>query len=49
MAKGQNVNNPSATVDDTKFIRQGHTSGPYGNDPSLDARGDFGRPPKDLK
>ena len=47
--KGQNPNNPVAAEDDSKFVRMGHTEGPYGNNPSLDARGDFGRPPKDLK
>ena len=49
MARGTNPNSPVAAEDDSKFVRQGHTSGPYGNDPSLDARGEFGKAPKDLK
>lgn len=32
-----------------KFIAQGQTSGPYGNDPMEDARGEAGRPARDLK
>lgn len=32
-----------------QFMRMGHTSGIYGNDPSSDAKGAVGTPPKDLK
>lgn len=31
------------------FMRQGHTSGIYGNDPSTDAKGAISAPPRDLK
>lgn len=44
-----NPNTPTASIDDSKFKRMGHTSGPYGNDPSLDARGEFADKPKDLR
>lgn len=32
-----------------KFDRQGHTAGPYGNNPSKQAKGEAGAPPRDLK
>jgi hypothetical protein len=46
---GADPNNPSTGVDDSKFMRMGHTEGPYGNDPFKDARGEFGEPPIDLR
>lgn len=49
MARGQNPNTPTAAIDDSKFLRMGHTSGPYGNQPGKDPRGDFATPPKDLR
>ena len=50
MASTQNnPNAPTTSIDDSKFMRMGHTSGPYGNDPNLDARGEFGETPKDLR
>jgi hypothetical protein len=50
MASGSNSpNNPTTSIDDSKFMRQGHTSGPYGNNPSKNARGEFGTPAKDLR
>jgi hypothetical protein len=49
MARGQNPNNPTTGSADETWIRMGQTSGPYGNDPNLDARGDFGKEPRDLK
>lgn len=49
MATAQNPNNPSTSIDDSKFMRMGQTSGPYGNDPNVDARGEFGEPAKDLR
>lgn len=44
-----NPNTPAASIDDAKFKRMGHTSGPYGNNPTLDARGEFADKPKDLR
>ena len=32
-----------------KFVRQGQTAGPYGNDPAVEAKGQAGAPAKDLK
>lgn len=32
-----------------QFMRQGHTSHIYGNNPSTDAQGGITSPPKDLK
>lgn len=32
-----------------QFQRQGHTAGPYGNEPSKDAKGQAGAPAKELK
>lgn len=32
-----------------QFERQGHTAGPYGNDPNVTAKGDAGKPPRELK
>jgi hypothetical protein len=32
-----------------QFMRMGHTSGIYGNDPFVDAKGAIGATPKDLK
>jgi len=50
MASTQNnPNSPTTSIDDSKFMRQGHTEGPYGNDPNKDARGEFGRKVKDLR
>ena len=48
-ATQNNPNSPTASIDDSKFMRQGHTSGPYGNDPNVDARGEFAEPAKDLR
>lgn len=45
----QDPNNPSTAIDDSKFHRMGHTEGPFGNDPQLDARGEFGEPARDLR
>lgn len=44
-----NPNAPTTAIDDSKFVRQGHTSGPYGNDPNVDARGEFGEEARDLR
>ena len=44
-----NPNDPPSSIDDSRYVRMGHTDGPYGNDPNIDARGDFGKPPKDLR
>lgn len=49
MPTQQNPNAPSASIDDSKLMRMGHTSGPYGNDPGKEARGEFDMPAKDLK
>jgi hypothetical protein len=47
---GQNdPNTPSTTIDDSAFMRMGHTSGPYGNNPNVDARGEFAEDAKDLR
>lgn len=32
-----------------KFERQGHTAGPYGNDPNITAKGQAGQKPRELK
>lgn len=32
-----------------QFMRQGHTGGPYGNDPSFEALGEPGVPPREIK
>lgn len=32
-----------------KFVRQGQTAGPYGNNPSIEAKGEAGAPARDLK
>lgn len=32
-----------------KFIKQGQTAGPYGNDPAVEAKGVAGAPAKELK
>lgn len=45
----QNPNTPSTAVDDSRYMRQGMSKGPYGNDPFLDARGEFGEPAEELK
>lgn len=44
-----NPNTPGASIDDAKFKRMGHTEGPYGNSPNVDARGEFAEKPKDLR
>ena len=50
MASTQNnPNSPTTSIDDSKFFRMGHTSGPYGNNPNKDARGEFAESPKDLR
>lgn len=32
-----------------QFMRQGHTAGPYGQDPSKEAKGEAGKSPRELK
>lgn len=32
-----------------QILRQGQTAGPYGNDPSYEAKGQAGDKPRDLK
>lgn len=32
-----------------QFMRQGHTTNEYGNDPSIQPKGKAGNPPKDIK
>lgn len=32
-----------------QIMRQGHTAGAYGNDPAVQARGEAGDKPRDLK
>lgn len=32
-----------------KFDRQGHTAGPYGNEPNMQAKGQAGDKPRELK
>jgi hypothetical protein len=32
-----------------QFMRQGHTSGPFGNEPNRDAKGQAGEPAKEIK
>lgn len=32
-----------------KFMRQGHTAGPYANDPTADAKGQAAKPARELK
>lgn len=32
-----------------QFMRQGHTAGQYGNDPSTDAKGKAGQPAREIK
>jgi hypothetical protein len=49
MPTQQNPNMPSASIDDSKYMRQGHTAGPYGNDPTYDRAGEFAEPVRDLK
>lgn len=49
MAASQNPNNPTTGADYSKWMAQGQTSGPYGNDPDMDARGQFAQPAKDLR
>lgn len=49
MAAGQDPNSPSTNIDDSKFMRMGHTAGPFGNDPTVDAKGDFGKASRDLR
>lgn len=44
-----NPNSPTTAIDDSKFMRMGHTEGPYGNDPFMDPKGQFGEPAKDLR
>lgn len=31
-----------------KFIKQGHTAGAYGNEPNVTAKGEAGKPARDL-
>lgn len=45
----QNPNTPSTSVDDSRYERMGMTKGAYGNNPFMDARGEFGEPAEDLK
>lgn len=40
---------PSKSGVGDKFNRQGHTAGPYGNEPSKDAKGEPGQAPRPLK
>ncbi len=40
---------PNAKKGTNLFMRQGHTSGPFGNDPFVEAHGEAGDKPKDLK
>lgn len=49
MPTQQNPNNPSASIDDSKYMRMGHTAGPYGNDPNVDPHGEFAEAARDLK
>lgn len=32
-----------------QFMRQGQTAGPFGQEPTIDAKGQAGKPAKDLK
>lgn len=32
-----------------QILRQGHTAGPYGNEPFYEAKGSAGEKPRDLK
>lgn len=48
-ATQNNPNNPTTSIDDSKFFRMGQSAGPYGNDPNLDARGEFGEQARDLR
>ncbi len=40
------VSSPRGT---DKFDRQGHTAGPYGNDPNVDPKGVANKDPRELK
>lgn len=40
------ANNRKST---NQFMRQGHTSHIFGNDPSINAKGNITAPPKDIK
>lgn len=39
-------NSPKST---NKFMRQGHTAGPFGNEPNVTAQGQAGKPARELK
>jgi hypothetical protein len=49
MPAQSNPNMPTASVDDSKYMRMGHTAGPFGQDPDYDRRGEFGEAVKDLR
>lgn len=40
---------PSSPKSTNKFDRQGHTAGPYGNEPNVTAQGQAAKKPRDLK
>lgn len=44
MADGNNVRKST-----NQFMRQGHTAGPYGEDPSIDAKGEAAKPAREIK
>lgn len=45
----ESVGNSQTRKGTNQFMRQGHTSGTYGNNPSIEAKGQAGQPAKELK
>lgn len=49
MAQDSGVGKNASHGGTKQFMRQGHTAGPYGNDPNKDAAGQAGAPARELK
>lgn len=49
MAQDSGVGKNATLRGTNQFMRQGHTAGPFGNDPNKDATGQVGAPPRELK
>lgn len=45
----ESVGKDAAHQGTDQFQRQGHTAGPFGNDPTMDAKGQFAAEPRELK
>lgn len=49
MAAQESVGNSMSRKGTNQFMRQGHTAGPFAQDPNVDPKGVVGSPPRELK